>query len=161
RYEALIEHTRLAGRTREAFELYRFALGGYQHLGEVLGDYARGLRMLSAFSQEGTPETLAVDLFAGQRTELINDWGLFARSLVDLVTARRAFSFTSELNRQNDHHSSRQLPFCLNQLAGVEMEAGRHAVALKSFTDAASLAQIEDDQDLVTFCNASLAQAFA
>lgn len=41
RYEELIEHTRLAGRTQEAFDLYWNRLGGYHHLGTRLGEYVR------------------------------------------------------------------------------------------------------------------------
>jgi hypothetical protein len=62
RYETLIEHTRLAGRTQDAFNLYWFGLGGYWHLGETLGEYSRGLRILSAFSPDGIPEEAALDL---------------------------------------------------------------------------------------------------
>jgi hypothetical protein len=54
KYETLIEHTRLAGRRAEAYELYSTALGGFTHLGHVLGEYARGLRILSGFAPFGT-----------------------------------------------------------------------------------------------------------
>ena len=49
RYDALIEHTRLAGRLEEAIKLYRSALGEYGHLGLTVGDYDRGARIQAAF----------------------------------------------------------------------------------------------------------------
>ena len=52
RYEQLIEALRLAGRAQVAFDLYGFGLGGFGHLGTVLGDYARGYRILRGFVPE-------------------------------------------------------------------------------------------------------------
>ncbi len=52
RYEQLIEALRLAGRAQEAYNLLRFGLGGYDHLGKVVGDYARGYRILRGFVPE-------------------------------------------------------------------------------------------------------------
>ena len=52
RYEQLIEALRLAGRQQEAFDLYWSGLGSYRHLGRVLGDYARGYRILRGFVPE-------------------------------------------------------------------------------------------------------------
>lgn len=53
RYEQAIEALRLAGRVKEAFDLYWYGLGGFGHLGKVLGDYARGYRILRGFVPEG------------------------------------------------------------------------------------------------------------
>jgi hypothetical protein len=47
RYERLIEVTRLAGRQQEAFDLYWHGMGHYSHLGQVLGEYQRGYRILA------------------------------------------------------------------------------------------------------------------
>jgi hypothetical protein len=76
RYERLIEVVLLAGNTHKAFDLYQFGVGGYKHLGEILGDNARGLRILSAFTEDGTPATVHRDLSATQRKRLIRDWTL-------------------------------------------------------------------------------------
>jgi hypothetical protein len=48
-YEQLIEQTLLAGRAKEAFDLYWHGLGAYGNLGWVLGDYGRCLRILERF----------------------------------------------------------------------------------------------------------------
>lgn len=103
RYEALIEHTRLAGRNREAFDLYR-VLGGGEHLAWGLGDNARGLRILSGFLQQGRPEdaSLLEHWDPRQRLELLEDWGWFAFSLGNLVSARRAFAIGVSLSRMTD-----------------------------------------------------------
>lgn len=92
RYEALVEHTRLAGRTLEAFDLYWYGMGSNNHLGE-LGECARGLRILTAFSADNDPTTAAPDLPESERGALINDWGNSALEQGDIYTARRAFEF--------------------------------------------------------------------
>ena len=62
RYERLIEATRLAGREQEAFDLFWYGLGNYEHLGWVLGEYERGYRILAAFSATGRPEDLGATM---------------------------------------------------------------------------------------------------
>ncbi len=88
RYERLIEATRLAGREQEAFELYQYGLGGYRHLGWVLGEYERGYRILAAFSATGRPEDLGVTMALRQRLILANVLALFAKRLGRLAEAR-------------------------------------------------------------------------
>lgn len=88
RYERLIEATRLAGREEEAFDLYWFGLGGYRHLGWVLGEYDRGYRILAAFSATGRPEDLGVSMSLWERSVLANDLSLFAKYLGRLAEAR-------------------------------------------------------------------------
>ncbi len=123
RYEVLIEHTRLAGRIREAVDLYRFALGGHAHLARVLGDYARGLRIVSGFSSDGTPEATPPELPDRSRAELVNDWGRFAAILGDLNVARRAFAVVAQLSRRaEDWHT---LSSALGHRAEVELLACR------------------------------------
>jgi len=88
RYERLIEATRLAGREQEAFDLYVHGLGHYRHLGWVLGEYARGYRILAAFSKTGRPEDLGVTMELRPRSLLANDLALFAKQLGRLAEAR-------------------------------------------------------------------------
>jgi hypothetical protein len=47
--ENLIYHLLRANRPEEAYRLYRDRLGGYSFLGEVLGDHARGERIVALF----------------------------------------------------------------------------------------------------------------
>jgi len=88
RYERLIEATRLAGREQEALDLFRDGLGGYMHLGWVLGEYERGYRILVAFSATGRPEDLGVTMALRSRSSLANDLALFAHKLGRLEEAR-------------------------------------------------------------------------
>ena len=63
-------------------------MGGYKHLGWVLGEYARGYRILTAFSPSGRPEDLALTLDLREQSLLANDLGLFAHKLGRLAEAR-------------------------------------------------------------------------
>jgi transcriptional regulator with XRE-family HTH domain/tetratricopeptide (TPR) repeat protein len=101
RYEQMIGATRHAGNPGEAFNLYHFRLGGYQHLGWVVGDYARGLRILSAFSTDGTPATAAPIVPTAARAVLVGDWGLYAKNLGRLTTSREAFRVQIKLLKGN------------------------------------------------------------
>jgi hypothetical protein len=133
RYEALIEHTRLAGRTKEAFDLYNGGLGAYRHLGWVLGDCARGLRIVSGFSSDGALESAAEGLPDEQRSQLLCEWGLYARALGDLGTARRASTLAAELDcptadrgrRNSNPEEARNLSIEMQNQAGIELLAGR------------------------------------
>jgi hypothetical protein len=71
RYESLIEATRLAGREQEAFDLYWYGLGGYEHLGKVLGEYGRGYRILASFSATGRPEDIGPTMVLRWRCLLV------------------------------------------------------------------------------------------
>ncbi|MFC2145882.1 DUF4062 domain-containing protein [Acidobacteriota bacterium] len=104
RYEALIEHSILAGHVKEAFELFKNAMGGDPgslHLYHTLGDYGRIIRVLSMFSAYGEPQHFAPQLSLRGRSRLINDWGLAADALGDLSTAKRCFDAASEHHRKN------------------------------------------------------------
>src|SRR5207237_960701 len=64
-YEALFEHTLLAGDLDSATRLYARALGGFRHLGLRTGELARGLRLVRAFARPphgsgGDDEALAL-----------------------------------------------------------------------------------------------------
>lgn len=91
RFQALIEHTCLAGKPHEAFGLYLTGMGSYRHLSRFLGDNSRGLRIVSFFSHDGTVGGLDPALDDQERWDLLTDWGLYAKNLGDLATARRAF----------------------------------------------------------------------
>jgi hypothetical protein len=133
-YEALIEHTRLAGRMGEAFELWSHTLGGFQNLGERLGDHSRGLRIVSGFSANGSPEAAAPGLPDRQRASLLADWGLFAARLGDLAVARRAFAARVELCRNAGEAA--KVSRALRHQAGVELLAGRLPQAREAAADA-------------------------
>jgi tetratricopeptide (TPR) repeat protein len=154
RYEALIDHTRLAGRTLEAFDLYRQALGDYRHLGWVVGDNARGVRILAAFSPDGSMESAAVDLPAGCRSKLLCAWGLHAENLGDLRAARRAFTLAAELNRRCA--DSVNLSVDLQNQVGVELSAGRLPAAVEAAVAALKEAKRAGKRDQIQYAHAYL-----
>jgi tetratricopeptide (TPR) repeat protein len=139
RYERLIEITRLAGQTQQAFDLYEYGLGQHEHLGMVLGDIARGLRILSTFAADGTPATAGLDLGKRVRSRLVNDWGLFAEKQGDLTTARQAFEIANEIDRRQSDDTN--LSIDLQNLAQLELLAGRCPAA--QTTAAAALTYAE------------------
>jgi hypothetical protein len=47
--EEVIYHTVRAGNEKDAYELYSSRLGGREHLGKVIGEFARGVRILRYF----------------------------------------------------------------------------------------------------------------
>ena len=87
RYERLIEATRLAGKESVAVDLFQHGLGGYGHLGRVLGEFPRGHRILVAFSDTGQPEDIAPKLEFRERSILLNELVLFAARLGRLEEA--------------------------------------------------------------------------
>lgn len=87
RYERLIEATRLAGREEDAFELYWYGIGGFAHLGQALGEYQRGYRIVSGFSATGRTEDIALTLPLRQRCLLVNALALFGMKLGRLADA--------------------------------------------------------------------------
>jgi tetratricopeptide (TPR) repeat protein len=91
RYEYLILIMRLAGHIQRAFDLFSSRLGGYRHLGYVAGENARGVRILSGFSPDGTPASMGHGLSELNRVTLLMWWGLFAQNIGDLCIARRAY----------------------------------------------------------------------
>lgn len=143
RYERLIEATRLAGREREAFDLYWFGLGSYRQLGSVLGEYERGHRILAAFSTTGRPGDLAPSLVLPYRSFLANDLSLFALQLGRLAEAR--------VIRQLDDEWSKSLEVAANTSFGLANSSELactfgHLIEAQAFA-AAALAEAEKTAD--------------
>jgi hypothetical protein len=146
-YERLIEYTRLAGERRKAIGFFVGGLGHYGHLGRALGEYARGLRILSSFSTDGTPRTFSLgknedggyDLEAAYATI----WGMFAANMGDLATARQAFDIHNERCPAREG-GGKPCNFGLANLIHVELYAGRWPAAAKV---AAALSH-EDEGDV-------------
>lgn len=137
-YERLIEHTRLAGRTRDALELYWNGLGGYNHLGKWLGENTRGYRIVMAFSSDGRPENVARTLHGKERRPLLDDWGLYAKNLGELSIARSAFEVGLELWSRYEDPGNRSA--LLQNITDIEILAGRfisaRQVAARALTEA-------------------------
>jgi uncharacterized protein DUF4062 len=124
RYERLIEATRLAGREQEAFDLFWYGLGGYKHLGWVLGEYERAYRILAAFSATGRPEELGATLKLRERLILATSFGLFAKQLGRLAEARAILrlvdgwmdSFAEPSDKSANFRNSSEVAFIVGRL---------------------------------------------
>lgn len=144
RYERLIETTRLAGREQEAFNLFWYGLGGFRHLGWVLGDYERGYRILAAFSATGRPEDLGAMMATLRwRTLLANDLALFARQLGRLAEAQA-------IRRLNDGWNKslaepKETSIALQNSSEVALGLGRLAEARGFANEATNEAETASD----------------
>lgn len=138
RYEALIEHTRLAGREQEAFELYWFRLGSYEHLVKGLGEAARAARILSAFSP-GRPEDVALTLPLRRRSALLNDWALAVEALGHLDHAAQLYCLDEHWKRMVGE--SLELSIGLANAGDLAVRRGRLIEARDHAAEALSQAQ--------------------
>jgi tetratricopeptide (TPR) repeat protein len=145
-YELLIEQTLLAGRVHEAFDLFWYGLGGYQHLDWVLGENGRGRRILERFVPQND-FTLIQPLPLRVRSALVCSLGVLARSQGDLATARRALSYSLGL----DHSVTdwKNVSQAYQHLALAELPAGNFAQALEYSEGAVSLSIGAYDQSLI------------
>jgi tetratricopeptide (TPR) repeat protein len=148
RYEALIEHSILAGHVQEAFDLFDNAMGGEpqsSHIYHTLCDYGRIIRIASLFATDGQPWHLAPQLSIRDRSYLIGYWGVAAHALGDLSTAGRCFDAASELVRMNNdkENLSQGLQFC----AWVIMFRGTFPSAQKLLKE--SLEYAEEDFEYI------------
>lgn len=136
-YELLIEETLLAGRVQEAFDLYWFGLGGYKNLGRVLGDNARGLRILERFVPRDDLSRLEPHLPPNEQANLVNALGMFAKTLGDLARARSAIAHGQLLDADAAGAQN---------LADVELAAGRFQQAIEHAEGAVALATKAEDE---------------
>ena len=143
-YELLIEQTIMAGRVREAFELYWYGLGAYGNLGWVLGENTRSLRILELFIAQDEFSSIEHHMPARDRAILINALGLFAKNLGNLERARSAFRYSSG---QDQSVSDLPAESVGNQnLAEVELHAGLFPSALDYAETALALAMRAEDE---------------
>jgi tetratricopeptide (TPR) repeat protein len=143
RYERLIEATRLAGHEQDAFDLYWYGLGNYRHITQRLGDYARGYRVLAAFSRTGRPEDLAPSLPLRERALLSTELSLLAVDLGRLAEARAIRRLDDEwkrsLGRPEDTSAG------LRNSAGLALALGRLPEARAFATEALTYAKAVDE----------------
>lgn len=99
RYEELIHFTIGAGDLETAFGLYWNGIGSARYLGEMLGEHARGARILAGFTEDGNVERISESLQASSRSKVANHWGLHASYLGDLPVGERAFRKSIEIIR--------------------------------------------------------------
>ncbi len=156
RFEALIEHTRLSGETEEAFELYWHGMGGYKHLGPLLGEYRRARRIVEGFSPDGTPAHCALDLPVPRRTLLLNDWATLARNVGDLDIANACMEVAIDLVRREMDQTS--LSVALHNVARLDFLRGRLTTMVRHADEALAMGKVakdsietSDSQGLVAF----------
>ena len=143
RYETLIEHTRLAGREQEAFDLYWQALSGYRHMGRTLGENSRAVRILAGFSSSGRPEDIAPALPLRIRSQLITSWALSVGNLGQLEQAGQLLVVSEAWLRELE--DARGLSICLQNLAELDLQRGRLKAALGYANDALRNADLSAD----------------
>jgi tetratricopeptide (TPR) repeat protein len=148
-YELLIEQTLLAGRVKDAFELFWYRLGGYENLGLVLGETTRGLRILERFVPHDNFSLVEPHLPDHHRSALVADLGLFASDLGDLARARGAFAHSRRLyaGASDEPNESRTA----QNLAEVELNAGHFRQAFAYSESAISLATEAKDDRLTKY----------
>src|ERR1022692_4589053 len=143
-YELLIEQTVLAGRVQEAFDLYWFGLGSYGNLGRVLGDHARGLRILERFFPRDDFSLIETHLSPPRLAALVSALGLFAENLGDLARARAAFAHSGLLYAEAAAPENGSA--IAQNLADVEVLAGRFRQAMERSESALALASETGDE---------------
>jgi tetratricopeptide (TPR) repeat protein len=143
RYERLIEVTRLAGEVQKAFDLYWYGMGSHNHLGWVLGDYTRGLRILAGFAADGTPATVSLTLQDTDRALLANEWGLYATHVGDLPTGRQSLDISRKHITANN--SNKTISVCFQNIAEVELIVGCWPAAREAAATAVLHAERSDD----------------
>jgi tetratricopeptide (TPR) repeat protein len=145
RYEQLIEVTRLAGDGTRAFDLFWDGMGGYNHLGWVLGDYARIRRILAGFSTDGSPSTAGLALNDHVRAVLLGTWGLVTLVLGDLPGSSRAHHLNFELCQAAG--DPKDITRGMQNVAEAELIAARWPAALLAGRKALAEADRADDDE--------------
>ena len=149
RYERLIEMSRLAQTHTRSLRLIPKHLGGYTHLGRVVGDYSRGRRIVSSFSPDGSPENIATTLSNPDRARLAGVWGLFAKHSGDMPVARCAFGVQFRLDREIG--DARKLCRGIFNLAELELLAGCFPSVLANANESLKYIQSKADSELVKY----------
>jgi len=144
-YELLIEETLLAGRVQDARDLYWYGLGSYKNLGKVLGDNARGLRIVERFVPRDEFSAVEPQLSWRDRGSIVNALGLFAKNLGDLARSRAAYAHCRLL--ASEAADQERASIVAGNLAEVELLAGRFRQALEHSESAVALATKADDKN--------------
>jgi hypothetical protein len=98
--EELIHHTLSAGHPEEAFRIYWERIDGYKHLGQMLGDYARGLRIVDWFFEPRAPDGAAAGLDPWHAAMLAGDAGHYLEKLGELDRAAQCHTLGTEASRR-------------------------------------------------------------
>ncbi|NQZ05720.1 MAG: DUF4062 domain-containing protein [Algicola sp.] len=145
RYEALIEHSILAGRFKEAYDLFEGVMGGkggVAHLYNILCDYGRMIRIISLFAEAGDPVCFTLELATDSRGALLNWWGLAAYELGDFTIAQCCFDLSFGIAQQNGEPAT--LSQVLQNSACISMQCGSFPQAQKQLKEAIEYADADN-----------------
>jgi transcriptional regulator with XRE-family HTH domain/tetratricopeptide (TPR) repeat protein len=90
-YEDLLRQLIDTGQTQEACRVYLQTLGGFSHLGLVLGEMSRGARMLRMFGETIDSFSPLSMLAVPWRASLVYERGLYAGALGDIFSALKTY----------------------------------------------------------------------
>ncbi|MDI3290763.1 AAA family ATPase [Polyangium sp. 15x6] len=128
-----------AGQPTEAYRVYSQTLGGFSHLGLVLGEMSRGARMLRMFGETTEPGSPSASLALSYRLAMLYERGLYAGALGDLAFARRSYE---EHNTQVERASEiSHLVTGLRTLAYTERLAGALTAARAHASQSLAMAE--------------------
>ena len=142
-YEMLIEETLLAGRVKEAFDLYRHGLGGYRNLMEILGENSRGLRILERFAPEDNFSQTEHHLSASDQVGLASNLALFAENLGHLNRAHAAHLYCWNLDERDPNNAY--------NVANIQTVEGNLREALEYADSSFALALEEENEYEIVF----------
>lgn len=98
-YEEFLRQLVEYGQNIEACRTYLQTMGGFSHLGLVLGEMSRGARLLRMFGETNDPTSPISSLDPAWRAALLYERGLYSGALGDLASALRTYE---EYNRLVD-----------------------------------------------------------
>lgn len=96
-YEEFLRQLIEYGQHIEACRTYLQTMGGFSHLGLVLGEMSRGARLLRMFGETNEPESPISSLAPAWRASLLYERGLYAGALGDLASALRTYREFNQL----------------------------------------------------------------
>jgi tetratricopeptide (TPR) repeat protein len=139
-YEELVEYTRLTGKIRESMDLFSSEFGCFDHLGHVLGEHSRGVRILSGFIPDGNLKEFALGLPDKDRILYLANLGMHASVLGDLKTAESSFQCALQLCRDGGNHANASL--ILQNLCGTHLLLGYYSFVAKYAAEARTEANL-------------------
>ena len=155
--EEIIHHTLEASHVKEAWEIHRHRIGGYENLGWRLGAYERGERICRAFAAGDSPQSVlstygSEDKPTGEaaypfeslsdkrQAIFINEWALYLSELGRLDAAgvchERAVQMAIQQENWGDASTGNQ------NLAEVRLLAGRLTAGLRAAEEGLRLGEL-------------------
>lgn len=119
--EETIYHSISVGRTQDAYNIYRFQLGGGRNLAWRLGNFERGERICRMLAESPSDESRLSEF---QHAELLTEWADYLQNLGKLAAALDVFQQALESCVQSRLHN-REIVLSYLNLAILENLRGR------------------------------------